>query len=385
MDSLNNRYDYIIIGAGASGLQMAEALTERAGFRILLIDGETAETPERTWCFWAEPHSLYAGWAHKTWSEVEFKGPSLVQITPLDEVHYVMLQSRDFRRRMLERFQGKVDVVSGRVNAMNEGEEVVEVVLETGERFFGSQVFSSVWRREDVAHAHEEPWIEQHFIGWFVETDEEVFDEQRFVMMDFSSERHGRTGFMYVLPLSGRSALLEYTVFSKDILNDEAYEQEIRDYLVGLNVGSYRITGKERGSIPMTTYPFHHRNTARIHYIGTAGGWTKASTGYTFQQSAKQARQMLECLATDPHSSYTPSRWRSRFFDRVMLDLLSHRNDAGAVFFESLYRHHSLDRILRFLAEQTSWWEDVIIILRSKPRALLIQSVWRVLFSAEYK
>lgn len=382
---MKSRYDYIIIGAGASGLQMAEALVEHAGSRILLIDGETSETPERTWCFWSEPNSLYAAWARKTWSEVEFRGPNLSQVTPLGRSHYVMLQSSDFRRHMMARLQDQVEVIVGRVKVMHEGDDMVEVLTEQGERYFGSHVFSSAWRREEIANDGEEPWIEQHFMGWFVETDDEVFNEDRFMMMDFSIEQHGRTGFMYVLPLSSRSALLEYTVFSKEILPDEQYEQEIRDYLLGLNVTSYRIHGKERGSIPMTTYPFHHRNTARIHYIGTAGGWTKASTGYTFQQSSKQAKRMIACLVNEPHASYAPSRWRSRFFDRVMLDLLSHRNDVGAVFFESLYRRHSLDRILRFLAEETSWWEDLVIIIKSKPRALLIQSVWRVLFSSEYK
>ena len=367
---------------------MADALVHDAPEshpRILLIDGETEDTPERTWCFWSDPDSIYASWARKKWQEVEFKGPQLVKVTPLSKQQYVMLNSGDFRRRMFERLQGRVEVLSGRVTAMNEGESEVEVVVNGEGRFLGKHVFSSVWNRSEIDPHQDEPWIEQHFIGWFIETDEDIFHADRFTMMDFSIAQHGRTGFMYVLPFSKRSALFEYTVFSKDLLDDEAYEREIESYLNQRTATNYRVVGKERGSIPMTTYPFHHRNTTRIHYIGTAGGWTKASTGYTFEQSAQLAHRMIACLRDAPHAAFAPSRLRSRFFDRVMLDLLSHHNAVGALFFESLYRHHSLERILRFLREETSLWEDLMIILRSQPRGLLLRSVWRVLFSRERK
>ena len=36
---------------------------------------------------------------------------------------------------------------------------------------------------------------------------------------------------MYVLPFSYTEALVEYTLFSKDLLEDKEYEDEIKQYL----------------------------------------------------------------------------------------------------------------------------------------------------------
>ena len=88
---------------------------------------------------------------------------------------------------------------------------------------------------------------------------------------------------MYVLPFSKTQALVEYTLFSAELLKDEEYEAAIKDYLLQLGVKDYKITEKEQGSIPMTAYPFWKHNSSNILHIGTSGGWTKASTGFTFK------------------------------------------------------------------------------------------------------
>jgi len=98
--------------------------------------------------------------------------------------------------------------------------------------------------------------------------------------MDFSVAQKGNCRFMYVLPTSETEALLEYTLFSQNLLPKTAYEEAIKEYLHKLGVTNYTITAREQGSIPMTTYDFTQHNSARILHIGTAGGWTKASTGY---------------------------------------------------------------------------------------------------------
>jgi lycopene beta-cyclase len=87
---------------------------------------------------------------------------------------------------------------------------------------------------------------------------------------------------MYVLPTSPTEALLEYTLFSHDLLAKAEYETAIKEYIAQLN---YQLlhNRKEQGSIPMTCYPFWKKIHKKVLNIGTAGGWTKASTGYTFK------------------------------------------------------------------------------------------------------
>jgi lycopene beta-cyclase len=48
-------YDYIIVGAGAAGLMLANAMALDPFFsdkRILILDKDPKEANDRTWCFW---------------------------------------------------------------------------------------------------------------------------------------------------------------------------------------------------------------------------------------------------------------------------------------------------------------------------------------------
>ena len=48
-------YDYIIIGAGMAGLQLANAFIDDSHFKsksILIIEPHQKNPTEKTWCFW---------------------------------------------------------------------------------------------------------------------------------------------------------------------------------------------------------------------------------------------------------------------------------------------------------------------------------------------
>ena len=92
-----------------------------------------------------------------------------------------------------------------------------------------------------VARQNEYPVLQQHFVGWFVQTKEPVFTAEKPTFMDFSVAQKGNTRFMYVLPTSATEALVEYTLFSANLLPKAEYETAIKDYLQQLGVTSYTI------------------------------------------------------------------------------------------------------------------------------------------------
>ena len=49
--------------------------------------------------------------------------------------------------------------------------------------------------------------------------------------MDFSVDQKDEIRFMYILPFSKNKALVEYTLFSKELISDNEYEKEIKSYL----------------------------------------------------------------------------------------------------------------------------------------------------------
>ena len=88
-------------------------------------------------------------------------------------------------------------------------------------------VFDSRFNYPELKSQTKYPVLQQHFIGWFVETEEDVFDELTPKFMDFTVEQRGNTRFMYVLPFSKNKALVEYTLFSAEPLAKKEYEDEI--------------------------------------------------------------------------------------------------------------------------------------------------------------
>ena len=61
----------------------------------------------------------------------------------------------------------------------------------------------------------------QHFKGWVIKTDSPSFAINKFTMMDFRLKDGNQTCFMYILPFSKNKALIEFTYFTKKIVNDK--------------------------------------------------------------------------------------------------------------------------------------------------------------------
>jgi lycopene beta-cyclase len=92
----------------------------------------------------------------------------------------------------------------------------------------------------------------QHFYGWEVETDKDVFDPTTVTLMDFSAAVTNGVHFFYVLPFSARSALIETTHFSLDLSTQEQYEAELGHYLRHRYGLSHWHTSRiEQGVLPM--------------------------------------------------------------------------------------------------------------------------------------
>ena len=55
LEITKTHYDYIIIGAGAAGLMLANAIANDSYFQdktVLLLDKDPKNSNDRTWCFW---------------------------------------------------------------------------------------------------------------------------------------------------------------------------------------------------------------------------------------------------------------------------------------------------------------------------------------------
>ncbi|MEY4586876.1 MAG: hypothetical protein RIT05_1294, partial [Bacteroidota bacterium] len=210
----------------------------------------------------------------------------------------------------------------------------------------------------------------QHFKGVIVESDQFNFDPHRATLMDFRVNQSEGTTFIYVLPLSKNRALVEYTLFTASLLTPEKYNQGIAEYIGEfLGVTNYKIIEEEFGIIPMTTQRFHWYANGAFN-IGTAGGQTKGSSGYTFQFIQKRSAQLAALLQNSSDWSKLKSTLiqlqgdakRFHFYDRVLLNVLAANYYPGDQVFATLFEKNPAHRVFQFLDNETNLLQELQII-----------------------
>jgi len=347
----------------------------------LLLDKNSKQTNDRTWCYWEKGKGQFDAIVHKKWNHIYFGGKKFSKRYPINPYTYKMVRGIDFYNLMLQRIETHPDIIfkQGQVTNVVDNGEIVKVST-SNETYWGAAAFNSIFDYGMVNHQTKYPVLQQHFLGWFVKTQKPVFDMDQATYMDFSIEQKGNTRFMYVLPTSENQALLEYTLFSEDLLPKEAYENAIKDYLEKyLNRPDYEIVETEMGSIPMTSYDFQEHHSTNIRNIGTAGGWAKPSTGYTFASTARKIPVLLEYIKTGKPLHKLNFKNRFWFYDLLFLDVLHRDNANGYHIFETLFKNRNPSLIFKFLDEQTTFWEDIKYIWGC-PKKPFIKALFRRLF-----
>ena len=373
-------YDFIICGGGASGMLLALHLLQDSFFekhRILIIDKDSKTTNDRTWCYWEKEAGPLEHLVRYSWHQAKFQSAEIQQNLNLKPYTYKMIRGIDLYQYALPLLKDskQIDWLEATISNLESDMNQTLVHTEKG-TFASSRVFSSLYNPERVVHQKKYPVLQQHFVGWIVETENNCFDPEQITFMDFDVPQANATRFMYVLPFSPNKALLEDTFFSAKLLPKEDYEDAIRAYLKKIGAGRYTCLEKEAGSIPMTAYPFQQHNTSHLLHIGTAGGWTKASTGYTFQQTLRQTQRLVQFLKhnTPLHQFY---KWdKFSFYDMLFLDVLEKHNTRGADLFTMMFRNNPIQRILRFLDNKTNFIED-LKIMRSFPLGWFLKALWK--------
>ena len=370
-------YQYIFTGSGLSALMTVYEMLISGKFEdksILLIDENAKKANDRTWCFWDE-NNLFDEIVSKKWNQAVFANEKFNRVLELTPYQYKKINGLDFYELVFKKISKHKNIHFLNQKVIDFSELGNHCVVKTeNETFTCSKVFNSIYHPE-VAKVHSKfPLIQQHFIGWFIKSKEAVFTPNCATFMDFSVEQKGNTRFMYVLPTSATEALLEYTLFSKDLLSKEEYESEIQKYIENLGITEYEIIEKEQGNIPMTCYPFWKHNTKNIINIGSAGGWTKASTGYTFKNASKKSKVLVEFLKSERDFTKFHKKDKFWFYDLLLLDILNSKNELGSKIFSSMFKEGDSTVVFKFLDEETSIWEDLQVIWKC-PKMLFVKAL----------
>ena len=380
MTFMKIKYDYIICGAGLSGLILANKIFEDSDFdkkQILIIEKNLSDPLNKTWCFWEKKNSSWDDYVIKSWDKLLFNSPNFKNETFLSEYSYKMIKSEFFIKSIIQKIRNSknFEIIEDDVLGFDESKDRV-IVKTKSNKYLANQVLNSVVDIEKIKSESSFPFLLQHFLGWTIETEHDFFDDNKATIMDFNIDQNNETRFFYVLPISRNKALIEFTIFSKKLLEKKNYDIELKKYLSNLNLFKYDIVEKEFGVIPMTCHPFDNSNTDRILNIGTAGGWTKPSSGYTFKYIDKNTDKLIVSLKNNMSFSKISFKSRHWIYDLILLDVLFFKNYMGSVLFTKMFSKNSMKKIFSFLDNESSLIEE-LKIASSFPKVIFTKSLLR--------
>jgi len=388
MDSSNKieqTFDYIIAGAGASGLSLlwnmlhSDVLNSK---RILLVDINFKPVNDKTWCFWDDSNIPFEELIYHTWSNLEVSALSERMNEDLKKYKYHCIRSIDYAEKILEMGKASDSVTmleSKIIDFESEGNQGI-IITDQG-KFKADYIFQSALKPPGLVNEKLDVSLKQHFLGWEIETNKDLFNPGRAIFMDFDIPQTDGVSFFYTLPFTKRKALIEYTLFSDKLLTDEEYELELIKYLqtkYNLKSSDFTVSRREKGNIPMEDrrYPFMYCD--HVYNMGTAGGLTKPTTGYTFTRIQRHAKEIVNSLESgSPIPTKRASTYRFRIYDMMLLYILDQQTDVSIQIFHDLFQKNSFDRILQFLEEETNIVQELKIFY-TLPYTPFFKSIWKM-------
>jgi len=384
-DSKDHYYDYIIAGAGASGLSLLWNLLQSDKLnskRILLVDLNFTPVNDKTWCFWDNSNIPFEELIYHTWYNLEVSALSNSMSEDLNKYKYYCIRSVDYSKKILSLAEksSNVTLMESKIFDFKTEENQGVIVTEQG-NFKAKHIFQSALKPPGLKTEKLDISLKQHFLGWEIETKKNFFDPDKAIFMDFDIPQTNGISFFYTLPFSETKALIEYTIFSSEVLTDEQYELELINYLknkFNLKSDDFSIIRREKGVIPMEDRRYPTMYCDHVYNMGTAGGFTKPTTGYTFTRIQKHSRDIVHALESElPIPSQRASTYRFRIYDMMLLSILDRDIDKSIQIFHDLFKKNSFDRILQFLEEETHLGQE-IKIFSTLPYTPFFKSIWKM-------
>jgi len=340
-------FDYIIIGGGCAGLSLAYELEINEKLKdktLAIIEPREEYKKDKTWSFWKVSSHNFDDCVKKSWKNFSINIPKKTNYLECAHYPYQSIDSGLFYEKINNKLKENKNI------------SIFKNLKEINSK--NSFIFNSV---PLIKKDYRNLW--QHFCGVEIETQNNFFDEEIFNLMDFDCDQRESVHFFYTLPYSKTKALVETTWLSK--MNDSSqkdYDYQIKDYIENhLNLKNYKITYREEGAIPLF-YPSYLKEKNKIN-IGTAGGMTRLSTGYTFlniQEHSKYICKNIENISTTKKFQISK---KYKYLDDIFLRVLNENPEMMPNIFFKMFKS-SPKTVIKFLSNKSNFLEDLSIILK---------------------
>ena len=350
-------FDFVIIGGGCAGLSLAYELEindKLKGKTLAIIENRREYKRDKTWSFWKVFDHNFDDCVIKSWNNFTINTPN--------GSHELINKNFPYQSIDSGKFYKKVNSKLATNSNVSFFKKISEINTEN------SLIFNSVYG-QDLEKS--ELW--QHFQGIEIETSKNVFDEEIINLMDFNCDQRNNVHFFYTLPFSKNRALIETTWLSD--LEDQSlmdYDPQLENYIKNsLGIKNYRINFTEKGAIPLF-YP-SFKNGNKIINIGSAGGMTRLSTGYTFLNIQEHSKYIVKNIGDIKKMKIFNLGKKYQFLDKVFLRVLEKHPEKMPMIFFDMFKASS-DTIIKFLSNKSNIIEDINIISKM-PKLIFLKAL----------
>ncbi len=351
-------FDYVIIGGGCAGLSLAYELETHDKLKdknLAIIEPRDEYKRDKTWSFWKVFQHSFEDCVKKSWNNFTINSPNETKYIECKTTPYQTIDSGLFYNKILSKLKLNKNITFFKnINEVNKSNSII---------------FNSVAKYDDQKNK-----LWQHFCGVEIETDKDFFDDEIFNLMDFACDQRNKVHFFYTLPFTKNKALVETTWISElDNDNLKDYDQQIDNYLSNhLNIRNCKINYKEEGAIPL----FRQKSIKKLNEIniGSAGGMTRLSTGYTFLNIQEHSKYIRENIDNINKIKLFEINKKYEFLDNIFLKVLKkNSSQMGNIFYKMF--DSSPSTVINFLSNKSSLLEDLEIISKM-PKSIFLKQLF---------
>jgi len=372
-----NKFDYIIIGAGCSGLSLAFEMNVKNIFKnktCAIIDKRDSFKKDKIWSYWSVNEHSFNDCLINKWNRFSVKNNNEEIILNCENFEYQSVDSGKFYNKILNNLSTNKNIkffLNKSIDKVYEDNN--EVTLHCGDEIFKSNLaFNSSLDNKSSSESK----LFQHFYGCEIEFEENVNLPDYPVLMDFNCSQGNWVHFFYTLPIEKNKIFVENTWISdqKNFLV-ERYMSEI-DYYINNNLNykkKYQSKYSEIGSIPMYHYQ-KNINYKKIIHIGTSANLTRKSTGYTFLNIQKSTKKIVSNILQNKIINTSSLNFKYNFLDNIFIKVLLEKRSYMRNIFFNLFKKNKTKDIVNFLSNNSNLYEDYKIML-SMPKLIFIKKL----------
>ena len=351
-------FDYVILGGGCAGLSLAYELdinNKINNKKLAIVEIRDEYKRDKTWSFWKVNNHNFDDCIIKSWNNFSINSKSGSHEVLNRDFPYQTIDSGLFYKKILNKIgQNKNIEFFKNTNQLNLDYPII---------------FNSI---PDEEKYENKLW--QHFKGIEIETSKNFFDDNILNLMDFDCDQRDNVHFFYTLPFAKNKALIETTWLSK--MDDKSltdYDVQLKKYIEEtLKIKNYKIIYQEEGAIPLF-YPPNQTKKNHIN-IGSAGGMTRLSTGYTFLNIQDQSKYIVNNIEKIQKLKPYHIGKKYEFLDNIFLNVLKRYPEKMPKIFLNMFKAKS-KTVIKFLSNKSNIFEDLRIILKM-PKWIFIKNIF---------